>query len=161
MRFRELPILTGRFPRQFHNVLHDTGLPPDLPTYDVMQYYCDHYYHLANLHESAHNTLEARRQFAVRKADVARNPWRLGNRAVDTTGISILSREHERHHMNYRQRITEHQEQELQVALFEYVDYERLEVKKPHIVRKALRPLGQIAADNTINFLPKLPLRAA
>lgn len=160
-RFRELPILKGKKPRQLHVVDHAVLLEPNLPEFEVMEEYCNHYYRLADLHQSAHNTLEARRMFAVRQADVARNPARLGNRKEDTIGKHILSREHERHYANYRQHITEHQDQKLPPILPEYVDYTLLDTKKPHVIRKALLPLGRIATDSTINFIPTLSIRAA
>ena len=161
MRFRNLPILTGRMPRQLHNVIHDTTLPPPMPSYGVMLDYSHHFHHLADLHESAHNTVEARRSFAVRRADIERNPERLGNRTEDTIGKYVLSLIHNRHFVVYQERISEHQEQDVHPVLIDYVNYGLLEAKKPHVIRKALHPLGQIAADKTINFLPKLPLRAA
>lgn len=161
LRFRRLPIFIGEIPRRVHVVLHQVSLESDVPDYDVMQEYCDQYYHFANLHESARNTLDARRMFAVRRADVERNPERLGNRTEDTIGKQVLSLMHARHYSNYSELITRHKELEYAPIIPDYIDYDMLDTNRPQVIHKALRPLGQIASRQTINFLPRLNLRAA
>jgi hypothetical protein len=75
IRFRELPTMIGRMPRQLHNVFHDLTLKPEMPEIDAMKEYIDSY-DLAyrafkKLFETAKDTVAAQRLFLKRRKSVA------------------------------------------------------------------------------------------
>lgn len=74
-RFRELPTLIGREPRQLHNATHDFVNKPLMPERDAMKEYIDAYYlarrALQRLYKGASKTVRTRGMFNERRRSVA------------------------------------------------------------------------------------------
>lgn len=70
-KFRELPSVKGVLPRQFHNVIHDFTLPPQIPNYQDMEEHIQAYNIARWLFNSAEQTTRAQRFFADSHDDVA------------------------------------------------------------------------------------------
>lgn len=75
IKFRELPTVIGRMPRQLHNTFHDLTLKPQMPEIDDMANYVDSY-ELAyrafkKLFETAKDTVIAQQLFQKRRRSIA------------------------------------------------------------------------------------------
>ena len=156
-RFRELPTMIGTIPRQFHNVIHDFTLEPEMPPIEEMQRYIENYLVsqriFKQLYLTARNTMLASGEFDLRRNDVFLHPERIGGRDFDEIGEAYLSTQFRRHFGDYRRALEKYlialDEQKIIIPLA--VDLlEKPQVQPRHVVRL----LGRIVNRKTINFTP-------
>lgn len=72
-KFRELPSVKGVLPRQFHNVIHEYTLPPQMPKYHAMEQHINAYQIARWLFYSAERATRAQSLFAADSRDEVAN----------------------------------------------------------------------------------------
>lgn len=149
-RFRELPTVVGRMPRQFHNVIHDFTTKPEMPEMDAMQdYYRSYllaYRAFKNLIESAKNTSQASHMFTQRQRDV--NDGKVMPSDPDDAVAKEIMRDFFIKHFDAYSRSVDHlmllPERSLIVP-----DSTGIRQNKPHII---VKKMGKYMVRNSINY---------
>jgi hypothetical protein len=153
-RFRGLPTVIGRMPRQFHNVIHDFTVKTGMPELDAMEEYTKSYYlaHKAfkNLIESARNTSQASHMFTQRQQAL------LGGNVLPTDPKDVVVKEIMRdffykHFNAYSQsmnRVLSLPERSLIAP-----NIEAIHQHKPHLV---IKKIGKYILRDSIDYIPQL-----
>ena len=153
-RFRELPTVVGRMPRQFHNAIHDFTTKPEMPELDAMGDYYKSYLlaHRAfkNLIASAKNTSQASHMFTQRQK--ALEDGRVLPSDPDDIVVKEMMKDFFSKHFAAYSRSVDHlmllPERSLIVP-----DIEEIHQHKPHIV---IKKVGKYMLRNSINYTPIL-----
>jgi len=153
-RFRELPTVVGRMPRQFHNVIHDFTTKPEMPDGEAMQEYYRSYLlaHRAfkNLIASAKNTSQASHMFTQRQR--ALEDGRVLPSDPEDIVVKEMMKDFFSKHFAAYSRSVDHlmllPERSLIVP-----DIEEIHQHKPHIV---IKKVGKYMLRNSINYTPIL-----
>lgn len=157
-KFRELPTMMGRMPRQFHNTLHAFAEIPRMPTYEVMDDYTQAYIlakqAFVNLIRLAETTVDASRRFRVRERDLATGKITPYD-AEDTIAKEILRDFFARHFAAYAQ-IAE-VVRELPGREIVAPDVKEAYLSRPHL---AATKIGRKVIGAHVNYIPYL-LKAA
>lgn len=150
-KFRRLPTLIGRMPRQLHNAFHDLTVRPEIPEIEAMQNYIDAYalaYNaFKNLFDTAKITVEAMKMFPQRRQDVA-----LG-RVIPKTEDDYIGEEYMRsffkeHFSAYSDAVDAFIATENKDII--YPDYSSIEKAKPHQV---VSKLGRVVSRTCIDYV--------
>jgi len=149
-RFRELPTVIGRMPRQFHNVIHDFTSKPEMPDLDAMDEYNRSYLlaHRAfkNLIASAKNTTQASHMFTQRQRAV-RDGKILPADPEDIVAKEMMKDFFTKHFNAYSRSVSHLMllpERSLIVP-----DSEEIHQHKPHIV---VKKVGKYMLRSSINY---------
>ncbi len=153
-RFRELPTVIGRMPRQFHNAIHDLTVEPSMPDMEAMKDYYRSYMlaHRAfkNLIESAKSTSQASHRFTQRQLAV-RNGKVQPSDPEDIVAKEMMIDFFAKHFDAYSRSVN-HLLQLPERSLI-VPDQEELHQQKPHIV---IKKIGKYILQNSINYTPLL-----
>jgi len=153
-RFRELPMVIGRMPRQFHNTIHDFTAKPKMPEMDEMKnYYRSYllaYRAFKNLIETAKNTTQASHMFTQRQMDL-RNGKVSPSDPDDVVAKEIMKDFFSKHFLAYSRSV------ESLMLLPERAliapDLENIYQHKPHVV---VKKIGKYMMRDSINYTPIL-----
>jgi len=153
-RFRELPTLIGRMPRQFHNTLHDFTVRPEKPDYEDMEDYVRSYYIAYNafkrLFETAKKTATATQNFSLRRQTVASGNIELRTES-DEVGEAFLRTFFDKHFSSYSDAIEIFKTIPHKDII--YTDHESLEKAR---IQRTVKKLGKVVTREYINFTPVL-----
>jgi len=153
-RFRELPTVVGRMPRQFHNVIHDFTTQPEMPDRDAMAEYYKSYLlaHRAfkNLIESAKNTTYASHMFTQRQRALEEGSVTPAD--PEDIVVKEMMRDFFSKHFSAYSRSVDHLMLLPERSLI-LPNLEEIHQQKPHIV---IKKLGKYMLRNSINYTPIL-----
>lgn len=157
-RFRELPTLIGREPRQLHNAMHDFTNKPDMPEFDAMKEYIEAY-KLAvrafqRLSKRADKTIRTRQLFNERRRSVAEGRVSPADPA-DTIGMDFLRSTFERVFGDYSKAIEDYEILRQCVDMPEIIP--DISTKKPD---RVVRLLGRNVKKH-VNLVPLVRGEAA
>jgi len=143
-QFRNLPVLVGRMPRLFHNVLHAVVERPEMPEMDAMEEYVDAYLvaHAAfkRLFLTAKQTVSASQMFAVRRSAVEQKV--VIPRTEDDADVERYLMEFFRKHFSsYSDAIDAFNETKGKEIV--YQEYQNVKVTRPRVV---VQKLGHVVS---------------
>jgi hypothetical protein len=152
LKFRELPTMIGRMPRQFHNTIHDFTYKPLMPKHKHMAEY-NQSYHLAymafqRLYRTASRTVKARQQFNARRRSV-QDGFIIPQDPSDTIAEDIMKSDFVRSFTSYSEALDLYEA--LSNKELVYPDYHEMRANKPdHVVRT----IGKLVNRQHINYTP-------
>lgn len=157
-RFRNLPPLLGRMPRQYHNTIHALTIPADVPDYHHMKAYLEAWTLAKQMFDGASGIQQARDAFISRREDVARNPERIRGRNFDIHGEEWLRENFSGNFKKYSDAIEQARN------LYDGREYdldEFIVIEKKMRPKRIIKELGRIVNRECINFVPQIARQAA
>jgi hypothetical protein len=153
-RFRELPPLIGRMPRQFHNAFHDFIAEPAMPDMDAMEEYYKGYLlaHQAfkNLIVTAKNTSHASHMFTQRQRSLQEGGIEPKDPS-DMVAKEMMKDFFSKHFKLYSQSVDDIMT--LPQRSLIVPDIKEVYQHKPHIV---IKKIGKYMAQKSIDYTPIL-----
>jgi hypothetical protein len=153
-RFRELPTVIGRMPRQFHNAIHDFTVKPEMPDLEAMEEYYKSYLlaHQAfkNMIVTARNTSQASHKFTQRQKAV------IDGKTIpldpdDLVAKDMLKDFFSKHFEAYSRSVS--RLMLLPERTLIIPDIDNLHQQKPHIM---IKKMGKYMLRDSINYIPIL-----